>query len=309
MKVSLIGTGLMGFAMAERLLERGHELTVWNRTRAKAEPLGRRGAALAGSAAAALAASPATLLMLADGPAIRAALAQGAAAAADAPAAPGAAGVSAAPAAPSGRLPDLAGRTVVQAGTIGSAASLALQRDVLAAGGDYFEAPVLGSTPQARQGRLHVLVGASRAQFDAWGELLGDLGRPHLVGAVGEAATFKLAYNQLIAALLAAFSVSLGLVRRKGLDVEVFMAVLRETAFYAPTFDAKLPRLCARDFAEPNFPTRHLLKDVELVLAEAGAAGLETATVDAVRAVVAQALAMGLGDADYSAIYQAIDPG
>ncbi len=283
MRVSLIGTGLMGYAMVERLLERGHEVTVWNRTRAKAEPLAGQGATVAASAAEAIAVSPATLLMLTDGPATRAALA------------------------PEGRFPDLAGRTLIQSATVGCAECRALRRDVLAAGGNFFEAPVLGSTPQARQGRLHVLAGATAEQFERWQGLLADLGTPHRVGEAGEAATFKLAYNQLIGSLLAAFSVSLGLIRRSGLDLEVFMEVLRQTAFYASTFDAKLPRMLARDFAEANFPAKHLLKDVDLVREEVRAAGLEPRLVDALREVVQKALDMGLGDADYSAIYQAVD--
>jgi len=62
------------------------------------------------------------------------------------------------------------------------------------------------------------------------------------MGEVGSAAAVKLALNQLIASLTAAFSLSLGFVQRQGTDVELFMQILRQSALYAPTFDKKFPR-------------------------------------------------------------------
>ncbi len=100
-----------------------------------------------------------------------------------------------------------------------------------------------------------------------------SLGRePQRIGPVGSAVALKLALNHLIAAETSAFALSLELVQRSGVAVETFMAILRESALYAPTFDKKLPRLLKRDYHHPNFSTRHLLKDLRLCCQEARAA-------------------------------------
>jgi 3-hydroxyisobutyrate dehydrogenase len=99
------------------------------------------------------------------------------------------------------------------------------------------------------------------------------------------------------------------MVRRDGLDIGQFMQILRSSSLYAPTFEQKLPRYFRRDFSAPNFPTRLLLKDVLLILDEGKAAGLETAALEGIREVVEKAISQGLGEADYSSIYEVIDPG
>ena len=86
------------------------------------------------------------------------------------------------------------------------------------------------------------MVGGTEAQFATLALLFRSLGRePRLIGAVGKAAALKLALNQLIASETLAFALSLGLIRRAGVSVDTFMAILRESALYAPTFDKKLP--------------------------------------------------------------------
>ena len=114
--------------------------------------------------------------------------------------------------------------------------------------------------------------------------------------------------NQLIGSLTAAFAMSLGLVQREGIDIERFMAIVRESALYAPTFDKKLSRMVNRDFENPNFPTKHLLKDMTLFAAAAEEAGSDATAAAAVGQVVQRAIAMGLADKDYSALFAAVSP-
>ena len=125
---------------------------------------------------------------------------------------------------------------------------------------------------------------------------------------VGQAAALKLALNQLIASLTASFSLSLGFVRRAGIDVDLFMETLRKSALYAPTFDKKLSKMRTRDYGEANFPTRHLLKDVLLLKEEASSLGLETASVEAAENIVRRAVELGYASGDYSALHEAVDP-
>jgi 3-hydroxyisobutyrate dehydrogenase len=203
----------------------------------------------------------------------------------------------------------LRGKTVIQMGTIAQEESLVLQAEIEQVGGWYCEAPVLGSLTEAKAGTLFVMVGGTEDQFAQWLPLFRALSRePRLVGPVGKAAALKLALNQLIAAEISAFALSLGLVQRAGIPVDTFMAILRESALFAPTFEKKLPRLLSRDYQHPNFSTRHLMKDVELFLKEAAGYGLITSSAEGIRPVLEQTIALGLGEADYSAIFEIVNP-
>ena len=203
----------------------------------------------------------------------------------------------------------LEGKTILQMATIGPSHSRGLEDAAIAHGAEYLEAPVLGSIPEAKKGGLLLMVGATLAQFERFQPLLSVFGEnPLHVGPVGQAAAMKLAFNQLIAGLTASFSLSLGLIQKEGVRVELFMDMLRDSALYAPTFDKKLLRMLERDYANPNFPTRHLLKDTDLFLDAADEHGLTAACLQGVRDTVAIALAKGLADMDYSAINDVIHP-
>ena len=285
MTIALLGTGLLGRAIAERLQSAGHTLTVYNRTMSKALPLQACGITVVTKPEQAIAQADCVILMLADAAAIRAVLLTPAS------------------------LAILRGKTIIQMGTIAQEESLVLQAEIEQVGGLYCEAPVLGSLTEAKAGALFVMVGGTEDQFARWLPLFRALSRePRLVGPVGKAATLKLALNQLIAAEISAFALSLGLVQRAGIPVDTFMAILRESALFAPTFEKKLPRLLTRDYEHPNFPTRHLMKDVELFLKEAAGYGLITSTVEGIRPVLERTIAQGLGGADYSAIFEIVNP-
>lgn len=286
MRISVIGVGLMGQALAKRLVDAGHEVTVYNRTRAKLTEAAQGGARIAETPKHAIAAAEIVVLLLTDALAIEEVIASD-----------------------GETLAALADKTIIQMGTIAPRESLALASKVRAVRAVYLEAPVLGSVPEAKSGNLLVMVGATAEEFANSAALLQTFGPgPIWTGPVGTAAAMKLALNQLIASLTAAFSLSLALVVREGIDVETFMAVLRRSAVYAPTFDKKLPRMLTRDFANPNFPAKHLLKDVELFLQEAKHLCLETAALEGLRTVLTKTAAAGLSDDDYSALYNVINP-
>ncbi|KAG2501698.1 hypothetical protein HYH03_000200 [Edaphochlamys debaryana] len=288
--VALLGTGLMGAKMCRRLASSGFTVQAWNRTVEKLEPLAEAGAKPCPTAAAAMDGASVVILMLADAPAIRSVILED----------------------PSAKAL-LKGKTVLQMGTIGPKESAALAAEVSAASGCYVEAPVLGSQPEAEKGTLLIMVGAAADPKDdptgpVWPLLLA-LGQElniHYIGPVGTAAAVKLALNQLIASLTIGFSTSLGLVQRSGAPVDKFMSILRASALYAPTYDKKLQKMLDRDYGAANFPTKHLLKDVRLFEAEAEAAGMDTAVPSALGSVVSAAVARGLHDCDYSAVFEAV---
>lgn len=281
MQVGFIGTGLMGAPMAARLVEVGHSVIAYNRTASKLEPLRGFGVAIATSPTQVIQSADVILLMLTNAAAIQELLLTPTTSA-------------------------LSGRTIIQMGTIAPAESKAIHEQVQAAGGTYLEAPVLGSIPEAKAGTLLVMAGAAPQDFESQLPLLKAFGPdPLLVGPVGTAAALKLALNQLIGGLTTAFATSLSFCQTYGVEVETFMQILRNSALYAPTFDKKLPRMLDQNFENPNFPTKHLLKDMTLFQQAAQAEGLPTENTTAIQTIIQRAMAQ-FADADYSALYAAV---
>lgn len=281
--VAFFGTGLMGKPMAGRLLAAGFPMRVWNRTLDKALPLAQQGAVVAPSPAEALAGASLLVLMLADKAAIDQALQQ------------------------AGVREQLAGKTVLQMGTIGPDESRQLAQQLQQAGAQYVEAPVLGSVREAEAGELIVMVGGDPTLFQELEPFLRCFARElRYVGPIGQAATLKLALNQLIAALNVAYATSLRLVELAGVDVELFSQIVRQSALYAPTFDRKLPAMRQRRFTPVNFPARHMLKDVRLVCTLAQQLDLDTGVLQAIESLLAETVAAGFGEADYAAVSLAV---
>ena len=284
MKIGFLGTGLMGQPMVVRLLEANHQVTVYNRTKSKLQPLIEASAQAVDSPAEVIESADCVILMLSDAAAIEQTLLS------------------------DNAISHLANCSIIQMGTIAPTESQSIRDAVVDAGGEYLEAPVLGSIPQVKTEELLVMVGSTQAQFDRYRELLKCYSpEPMYVGEVGTAAAMKLALNQLIAGLTSSFALSLSFVQQQGVNVEQFMDVVRQSALYAPTFDKKLDRMCDRNFENPNFPTKHLLKDTDLFLTQAAELGLNTESLAGIKQIIEQAIAIGLADKDYSSVYSAIN--
>ncbi|MBD3274454.1 MAG: NAD-binding protein [Candidatus Marinimicrobia bacterium] len=282
MDVSLLGTGLMGYPMVETLLEANMNVTAYNRTRKKASPLKKKGADIAESPSDAIQKGEVNILVLTDAAAIDEVLF-------------------------TDNSIDFMGKTIIQMGTISPEQSENLMKKIKSAGGDYFEAPVLGNKHHARSGELDVMVGGTDEQYQRWSQLLKIFGTLRHVGPVGTAAALKLALNQLIASLSASFGLSLKLVQKRGVDVDMFMSILRDSALYAPQFDKKLDGWLSSDYSDPNFPTEHLLKDVELMLQASRAERLETASLEGVKLILNHAIEKGYDGQDYSSLFEGIE--
>ena len=281
MKIAVLGLGLMGAVVALRLKEQGLNVVGWNRSPEKVRDLAEQGLETVDSVREAIERAQLVILMLSDAAAISQTLFDG------------------------GDAGAIRGRVVLQMGTIAPAQSRDLAQGVEAVGGEYLEAPVLGSLPEARDGRLIVMAGGERALFERCLPVLRTLGRdPRLVGDVGQGAALKLAMNQLIAGLTSCFSLSLGLVRAEGIEVTQFMDLLRGSALYAPTFDKKLDKYLAHEYGKANFPLKHLLKDVRLFREVAEKEGLDTGLIAAIEAACVRAGDRGYGEQDYSAVYE-----
>jgi len=276
--VALLGTGLLGESIGQRLLQRGVSLYVWNRTQGRCRGLIEAGAQALNSPSEAARCCDSLITVLRDGPITAAVLKD---------------------------IGPLDGSTLITMGTVGVTESQTLAEQAAQQGGRYLEAPVLGSKPQALNGSLLVMAGGEAQVFEAQQPLLSHLCQePLLVGPVGSGAATKLALNQLIASLTHSFSLSLQLIQRAGVPVETFMAILRPSALYAPTFDKKLQRMLDHTYADPNFSTALLRKDLRLFLEEAATAGLQDQGLSGLLSLLEQAKGTDLDEQDYCALHE-----
>lgn len=280
MAIALLGTGLLGGAIAQRLLHQGHDLHLWNRDRSKLKPLVALGGIAASSPLEAANQADWVITVLSDGAVTRQVLLDQIGA-------------------------GLRGKRVLQIGTIGVEQSRVLAHDLAGLAAELLEAPVLGSRPEALAGALQIMAGGPKDLFQEALPLLQDLGpEPRWMGDVGSGLETKLALNQLIASLTHAFSLSLHVVQGSGVDPEAFMAILRSSALYAPTFDKKLPKLLSGDFSNPNFPLAHLRKDLLLFLETAQAQGLQSEGLAGLVHLLERAEGNAIDLLDYSALHQ-----
>lgn len=282
-KVTVLGAGLMGAAIALTLHNKGCKVNVYNRTPEKLAPLATSGVQTFTDPNAAVAGVDCVISMLSDYQAAADVLCR--------------------------QLSEqaLKSKTLLQMATISPSQSQALAESLGPIGVNYIECPVLGSTPEAASGSLILMVGCDAEQFLVWQDFLKLLGpNPVHIGDIGSAAAVKLAMNHLIGALTAAFSTSLAYVQQNRVDIDKFMSVVRDSALYAKTYDKKLERMLDRNFANPNFPTKHLLKDMNLFLESLSEYDLNDASARGVQQVVEKAVEQGFPDTDYSVLYEAI---
>ena len=276
--VAVLGTGLLGTAIAMRLLKQGLNVHVWNRDPSRVAPLVEKGATAIDTPGSAAGDHRALITVLRDGASTAAVIRSAGA---------------------------LHGSTVIPMGTMGVNESRTLAMQVADQGGRYLEAPVLGSRPQALSGTLLVMAGGESDDFAQQQELLTHLSeQPMHVGPVGSGAATKLALNQMIASLTHSFSLSLRLIQQSGVPVETFMKILRPSALYAPTFDKKLQRMLDHHYSDPNFSTALLRKDLQLFLEEAAAAGIQDSGLQGLATLLEDARGSDLDGQDYCALHE-----
>ncbi|MBK7104338.1 MAG: NAD(P)-dependent oxidoreductase [Ignavibacteriae bacterium] len=284
MKLGLIGTGLMGKPIAQKLLEAKYELNVFNRTKSKTDSLIQLGAKTFSDIREFVTDTDVIILMLSNYDAIDEVLF-------------------------ASNIGNFENKTVIQMSTIAPSESIELYKRITKLRGEYFEAPVLGSIQQILNCELIVLVGSDKSQFTKYQNLFKSFSNKILhIDEVGQAASMKLALNQLIISETVAFSISLGFVRENNLDIEMFMDILRSSVLYAPTFDKKLTNYVNRNFNNPNFPVKHLLKDLDLMLNSFAEKNINTDSLKSIRKILIDSIQKGNADKDYSALYNSVHP-
>lgn len=272
--VGVVGLGLMGTAIAGRLIEAGVETHLWNRTRDRGDALLARGARWSDDP---LATCPVVVVCLYDGAAVRAVMGPRLATAA-------------------------AGRVVVDTSTVDPDTTVALADAARGRGIAWLDAPISGSSVQTARGEATVLVGGDAADVGALEWLWGILGgRRHHVGPVGNASRVKLVTNLVLGLNRAALAEGLVLARALGIDPAAALAVLRDGPAASRQMETKGEKMVTGDFSVQARLAQHH-KDVGLILDAARRAGVALPLAEAHRDLLTDAIAKGLGDLDNSAV-------
>lgn len=283
MKIGFAGMGRMGAAMAQRLLELGHEVTVWNRSADKLSPILAAGAKAASTPAELAAGNEAILSSLLDGEALRSVY-EG----------------------PNGLLSaDLKGKLVIEMSTVLSQEEADLGSKVSAQGAAFVECPVGGTVGPARTGKLLGLVGGTAQDVERARPLLEQLcRRVEHVGPVGAGAALKLAINLPLLTYYQAIGEAYTLCRKAGLDpawlVEFFADTSGGSNILKIRGAAIAQALAGGDTGAAAFSVDGIRKDLRTMLAEARTLGADLPVTAAALKVYDEASDKGLGDKDGS---------
>jgi 3-hydroxyisobutyrate dehydrogenase-like beta-hydroxyacid dehydrogenase len=275
--IGFIGLGAMGAPMAQRLVNAGHQLTVWNRTRSRCEPLAASGARIAATPADASRAGEIVITMISDSTALRA-VTGGA----------------------EGALAGLRPRSVlVDMSTVGPDAILDLAQQV-PSGVGLLDAPVLGSVAEARAGSLRIFVGGEEALVSEVRTVLEVLGGPVHVGPLGHGAAAKLVANSTLFGALCILGEAIALGEGLGLSRDAVFEVLAATPVAAQA-ERRRPAIDDASYP-PRFTLALARKDADIILTAAAEAALDLRVAAAARSWLVDADEAGWGALDYTAV-------
>jgi len=290
--LGFVGLGVMGSRLAEKLIEKGHTLTGYNRTRSKAQPLLDKGMKWAESPRAVSSSCDVTFSMIANSAAL-AAITDG----------------------PDGILAGLSkGKTYVDMSTVSVAASRALAAKVREKGADMLDAPVSGTVATLDQGKLSIMAAGRRETFERLKPLLEDFSEQPVTGKgskvtyVGEnglALVMKVATNLQLAVQMLAFSEAVLLAEKSGIPRATAVGVLTGSAIASPMvqyrgpFVLKLPE-------EAWFNVNMMQKDMLLALELGRQVDVPLPTTSAANEYLTAARAIGLVNEDFAVVFDAL---
>jgi 3-hydroxyisobutyrate dehydrogenase-like beta-hydroxyacid dehydrogenase len=282
--LGFVGLGVMGGEMVLRLLAKGHTVTGYNRTRAKAERLIQKGMKWAESPRAIAATTDVTFSMVTNSVALGA-IVDG----------------------PDGMLAGLsAGKVLVDISTVSPAFSRSVAARVREKGADMVDAPVSGSVITLQEGKLSVMVGGRKETFERLQPLLLDIGpKVTYVGDNGLALVMKIGTNLSLAVQMLAFSEGILLAEKSGIAREVAVDVLTNSAIASPMikyrgpFVQKLP-------AEAWFNVNMMQKDMLLALELGRQVDVALPTTAVTNEFLTAARGMGLVEEDFAVVFDVL---
>jgi 3-hydroxyisobutyrate dehydrogenase-like beta-hydroxyacid dehydrogenase len=282
--VGFVGVGKMGSRMAHRLIDAGHQLTVWNRHdpffEENVSPLAAKGAAVALNPAEAANGKDVCFVNVADGPSLKDVCL-------------GADGIFSAGIPP---------RLLVDMATIGPWESEPIAEAAAAKGIGFLRSPVSGSTMLAEAGKLTIIASGAREDYDAADPYLASLGEVrHYVGLGENARYLKLIFNLNIFAQMQILAESAVLGEKGGLDWNTMLELITASVAASPFVKYKVPLMQKRAY-DPAFTIGLAKKDINLALEAARRAGVDMPMTELVLNLEKQAADEGLNDLDVAAV-------
>jgi 3-hydroxyisobutyrate dehydrogenase-like beta-hydroxyacid dehydrogenase len=282
--LGFVGLGVMGSEMVLRLLEKGHSVSGYNRTRAKAERLIKKGMKWAESPRAVAAAADVTFCMVTNSAALGSII-DG----------------------PEGILAGLTtGKVLADMSTVSPAFSRSIAAKVRDKGADMVDAPVSGSVITLQEGKLSVMVGGRRATFERVKPLLYDIGpKVTYVGDNGLALVIKIASNLSLAVQMLAFSEGVLLAEKSGIAREVAVEVLTNSAIASPMIKYRGPFVLQLP-AEAWFNVNMMQKDMLLALELGRQLDVPMPTTAVTNEFLTAARGMGMVEEDFAVVFDVL---
>jgi 3-hydroxyisobutyrate dehydrogenase-like beta-hydroxyacid dehydrogenase len=282
--LGFVGLGVMGGEMVNRLLGKGHTVTGYNRTNAKAEWLVKKGMKWADSPRAVSAAADITFSMVTNSAALEA-IVEG----------------------PDGMLSSLtAGKILVDMSTVSPEVSRSVAAKVRQKGSDMLDAPVSGSVITLQQGKLSVMVGGRAETFERVKSVLYDLGpKVTHVGDNGLALVMKIATNLSLAVQMLAFSEGVLLAEKSGIARETAVDVLTHSAVASPMIQYRGPFVLKMP-EEAWFNVNMMQKDMLLALELGRKVDVPMPTTAVSNEFLTAARGMGLVEKDFAVVFDVL---
>ena len=282
MRVAVLGTGIMGFPIARNIAAAGIEVSAWNRTIERAEPLREHGVEVAEDPADAVEGADLVITMLRDGDAVQSVMTDG------------------------GALAAFGDETVwSQMSTVGLKATDRFAGLAGEAGVRFVDAPVTGSREPAEQGQLTVLASGPQDTHEVCDPAFDAIGRKTIwMEKAGDGQRLKMVANSWVVALTEAVAETMALAGGLGVEKERFLELIKDTPLDSAYAQTK-GRMMIEGAFPPSFPLELAAKDAGLILEAAEGAELHLALLRAVRDQMLRAVELGHGDEDMAATYRA----
>jgi 3-hydroxyisobutyrate dehydrogenase len=283
-KLGFIGLGNMGSRIAQRLLDHGYQLCVYDRDLAKVEAIAQRGAVVAENILQLARTVDVVLSCLTNDDAVRSVYSE-----------------------PAGVLAGARSKTVVlEMSTISPESSRELHRLGARGGIEVLDVAISGSTPAAEQGILTLLVGGNEEVFRAAKPIFQAIAKQYfLLGGSGSGTAMKLVVNTLLGVGMQAIAEAVVLGEKAGIDRERLLTVLSKTAVIAPAHVGKLAKAAINDYAQ-QFPLRLMNKDFQLILEAAAQENVAMPATEAAFYVNSEELARN-AEEDFSAVLRRME--
>lgn len=282
-KIALLGLGAMGGRMGQRLLDAGHELTFYNRTRDRGAPFVAQGAKFAETPKAAAIGAEVVISMLADNAASQRVWMEPKV----------------------GAIFGLGSKAIaIESSTLTVDWVMELSKNISHRNAAFIDAPVVGSRPQAQAGQLIYLLGGDEISIQAVHPILSVMGvNFHHVGPIGHGTALKLAVNGLFAAQVAAIAEVLSWLKKFDVSAEKAVRILSDLPVTSVAAKGAANLMVAKDFT-PMFPIHLVEKDLRYLTEESIRAGIELPVAQAVRAAYRLAQDKGFGKDNVTGIIQ-----